>query len=56
MNESALAEPCGGVARLSTVEEATEALALALTEPYLADVAAWFATAHPALLKQGLAR
>jgi len=54
MNESALAEPCGGVARLSTVEEATEAVALA--EPYLADVAAWFATAYPALPKQGLAR
>ena len=39
---------------VSTAEEATEAVALA--EPYLADVAAWFATAYPALPKQGLAR
>ena len=38
---------------VSTAEEATEAVALAA--PYLADVAAWFAATHPALLKQGLA-
>lgn len=39
---------------VSTADEAAEAVALA--EPYLADVAAWFAAAHPALLKQGLTR
>ncbi|HSW04189.1 hypothetical protein [Aquabacterium sp.] len=39
---------------VSTADEAREAVALA--EPWLADVATWFAAAHPALLKQGLAR
>lgn len=39
---------------VSTGEEAIEAVGL--VEPYLADVAAWFASAHPALLKQGLSR
>lgn len=42
---------------VSTAEEATEALALALAlaEPYLIGVAAWFAATHSALMRQGLA-
>lgn len=39
---------------VSTVDEAAEAVTL--VEPYLAEVAAWFAAAHSALLKQGMAR
>lgn len=39
---------------VSTAEEATEAVTLA--EPYLIDVAAWFAATHSALMRQGLAQ
>lgn len=39
---------------VTTADEVTEAVAL--VEPYLADVATWFATARAAILKQGLAR
>lgn len=39
---------------VSTAEEASESVAL--VEPYLGDVAAWFAATCPALLKQGLAK
>lgn len=40
--------------QFSTVEEVNEAIALVM--PFQADVAAWFALRHPALLKGGLER
>ena len=38
--------------QFSTIAEVTEAIAL--VTPFQADVATWFATEHPTLLKQGL--